>query len=125
MALRDFIVHELGDQLDRKPTLPTGNTGKVGDPCMFGRRPGYMLLDQDATTGKTTIKFRGSARFNVHAYDASANAAIAAGDDLYYDPAPGGGNPSINKDATNGKFFGVAAEAVTAGTKTVIVVDFV
>lgn len=124
MAIRDFIVHEDGGQLDRKLTLPTSG-GKVGDPGMVGRRPGILYTDQDATTARATVKFRGSYRFNVHAVTASGNSAIAAGDDLYYDPSPGSGNPNINKDVTNGQFFGVAAEAVTSAAKAVIVVDFV
>ena len=125
MALPDFIVHELGDQLDRRPTLPVGTTGKVGDPAMFGRRPGYLLTDQDPNHGRATMKFRGSVKVMAHAYDASANNAIQPGDDVYYDPSPGAGNPNINKDATNGKFYGVAAGAVTAGNKTVLTVDLV
>ncbi|HEX8346072.1 MAG TPA: hypothetical protein VF657_15235 [Actinoplanes sp.] len=124
MALRDYIVHELGDQLDRKPTLPASG-GKVGDPCMFGRRPGVLKTDQDAVTNRATIKFNGSHRFNVHAVTAGGNSAIAPGDDLFYDPSPGATNPNINKDVTNGQFFGVAAEAVASGGKAVIVVDFV
>ncbi|GLY08258.1 capsid cement protein [Actinoplanes sp. NBRC 101535] len=124
MAQRDFIVHEHGEQLDRKLTFPASG-GKVGDPCMVGRRPGYLLTDQDATTGRGTVKFVGSVRVNAHGYDASANNAIAAGDDLYYDNSPGASNPNINKDATNGKFFGVAAEALASGAKGAIIVDFV
>ncbi len=124
MALTDYIVHEVGEQLDRKPTLPTSG-GKVGDPAMFGRRPGVFKTDQNATTGKATLKFNGSHRFSVHAVNNAGNSAIAVGDDLFYDPAPGGGNPTINKDVTNGFFFGVAAEAVATGVKSVIIVDFV
>lgn len=125
MALRDFIVHELGDQLFRKPTLPTSG-GKVGDPCMVGRRPGIFFTDQDAN-GYATIKFHGSYRFTVHGVTAGGNSAVTPGDDLFYDPSPGGSpaNPTINKDVTNGFFFGVAAEAVASAGKTVIVVDFV
>lgn len=122
---QDFIVHENGQQLDRRPTLPSGTTGKATDPCMFGRRPGVLLTDQDATTGKATIKFVGSVRVKVHAFDASANNAIANGDDLFYDPSPGGSNPNINKDSTNGKFYGLAAGTVTAGGQDFITVDFV
>lgn len=123
------VVHELGTQLYRKPTLPAAGTGVVGDPVMVGRRPGVLLTDQkpagDPEAGFATVKFNGSFRLTVHGYGASANAAIAAGDDLYYDASPGAGNPNINKDSTNGVFFGVAAEAVTSGSKTEIVVDLV
>lgn len=124
MAIRDFIVHENGDQLDRKLTQPTSG-GKTGDPCLFGRRPGYLLTDQDAVTGKATVKFRGSVQVNAHGVTAGGNAAIAVGDDVYYDAAPGAGNPVINKDNTNGVFYGVAATALASAAKGVITVDFV
>lgn len=125
MALRDFIVHELGDQLDRVPTHPAAGGGKVGDPVMVGRRPGILYTDQDAVTKRATVKFHGSFRVNAHGVTAGGNSAIAVGDDLFYDPAPGATNPTINKDVTNGLFFGVAAEALASGTKGVIVVDLV
>jgi hypothetical protein len=125
MAVRDFIVHEFGDQLDRVPTLPAAGGGKVGDPVMVGRRPGILYTDQHATTKRATVKFHGSFRVNAHAVTAGGNSAIAVGDDLYYDPSPGSGNPNINKDVTNGFFFGVAAEALASAAKGVIVVDFV
>lgn len=123
------VVHELGNQLYRKPTLPTGNTAVVGAPVMVGRRPGVLLTDQKPTghpeAGFATVKFNGSFRLLVHGNGASAAAAIAPGDDLYYDAAPGAGNPNINKDSTNGVFFGVAAEAVVSAAKTEIIVDLV
>ena len=129
MALVDYIGFELGEQLGLKPTLPTGNTGKVGDPAMFGRAPAVMKTNQDATTGQTTLKFNGVHKFVVQAVDASAGAAIAPGDDLYFDPTPGTtsgvANPYINKDATNGRFFGQAMEAVTSAGKQAIYVRFV
>lgn len=124
MAIQDYIVHEVGDQLDRKPTYPASG-GKVGDPAMFGRRPAVLKTDQNATTGKATLKFCGSHKFTVHGVAASSGAAVAVGDDLYYDPSPGSGNPNINKDVTNGVFFGIANGVVASGAKTVITVDFV
>lgn len=122
MALRDYTVHELGDQLDRKLTYPASG-GKVGDPGIVGKRPGILLIDQDAN-GRATVKFNGSHRFTVHAVNNSGNSAIALGDELYYDPTPGGSNPFINKDATNGIFFGYAATAVASGAIATAVVDF-
>lgn len=123
MAVRDHIVHEVGDQLHRKVTQPASG-GKVGDPCMVGRRPGYLLTDQD-DAGMATVKFCGSVRVNAHAVTAGGNSAIAPGDDVFYDPAPGATNPNINKDNTNGQFFGVAATALTSSSKGVVVVDLV
>lgn len=123
------VVHELGHQLYRKPTQPAAGGGLVGDPVLVGRRPGVLLTNQkpagDPEAGFATVKFNGSFRLLVHGNGASAAAAVAAGDDLFYDPAPGTGNPHINKDATNGTFFGVAAEAVVSGGKTEIVVDLI
>lgn len=126
MALRDYTVHELGDQLDRKLTLPASG-GKVGDPGLVGTRPGILLIDQLAD-GRATVKFNGSHRFRMQAVNNAGNSAIVEGDSLYYDPTPGttGGvaNPFINKDATNGTFFGYAATAVAAGVISTGVVDF-
>jgi hypothetical protein len=123
------VVHELGHQLYRKPTIPTGNTGLVGDPCLVGRRPGVLLTNQkptgDLEAGFATIKFNGSFRLTVEGVAASAGSAIAPGDDLFYDPSPGANHPNINKDSTNGTFFGVAAEAVVSGAIREIVVDLV
>lgn len=123
MALQDFIVHEVGDQLFRKLTQPASG-GKVGDACLVGRRPGYLLTDQDAN-GFATVKFCGSFRVAAHGVTGAGNSAIAAGDDLYYDAGAGAGNPFINKDNTNGVFFGVAASAVGSNVKGTVVVDLV
>lgn len=121
MAVQDFIVHEVGDQLYRKLTQPASG-GVVGDPCLVGDRPGYLLTDQD-DDGMATVKFCGSFRVNAHAVTAGGNSAIAPGDVVYYDASPGADNPNINKDVTNGVRFGVAAEALTSAGKGVIVVD--
>ena len=131
MTLRDYTVHEVGDQLFRKLTQPTSG-GKVGDPGLVGKRPGILLIDQiaagagvpTAEVGCATVKFNGSHRFNAHAVTAGGNSAIALGDELYYDAAPGGSNPVINKDSTNGVFFGYAASTLASGTAGVVVVDF-
>lgn len=121
MAVRDFIVHEEHTQLDRKLTFPVSG-GKVGDPGLVGDRPCILYTDQDAA-GMATVKFLGTFRFSAHAVTAAANSAIAVNDVLYLDQAPGANNPVINKDATNGKRFGMAVEALAAGEQAVIVVD--
>lgn len=118
MAVRDYIVHELGDQIDVKLTLPAAG-GKVGDPGMVGDMPCILYTDQDAA-GNATVRFKGVFRFLVHGANGAGNAAIAANAAGYFDPAPGGGNPNINIDATNGSRFGTILDAVTSGGKTVV-----
>lgn len=118
MAVRDFIVHELGEQIDAKLSQPASG-GKVGDPGLVGDMPCILYTDQDAN-GMATVRFQGVHRFLVHGANAGGNAAIAANDPAYYDAAPGGGNPFINADATNGKRFGTFLDAVTSGGKVVV-----
>lgn len=121
MAGKASVVHELGTQLFRKLTQPTTG-GVVGDPCLVGDRPGFLLTDQD-DDGFATVKFNGSHRVLVHGVVAAANSAVAIGDALYYDAAPGSDNPNINKDVTNGVRFGTAVEAVASAGKVEIIVD--
>jgi hypothetical protein len=115
------VAHERGEQLFRKVTTPASG-GKAYDPCMVGSRPGVMLTDQDAD-GYATVKFNGSFYLTVGGDGASGGSAVAAGDSLYYDAAPGGGKSNINKDATNGVFYGWAAGAVASTAQTVVIVD--
>ncbi len=123
MAVRDYTVHEDGDSLYRKLTQPASG-GKAGDPCLVGRRPGVLKTDQD-TNGYATVRFKGSYLLRAHGVVAAGNSAIAINDDLYYDAAPGGGNPNINKDNTNGVLYGVAAGALASAANGYIVVDLV
>jgi hypothetical protein len=118
MAVRDFIVHELGEQIDAKLTHPTSG-GKVGDPGLVGDMPCILYTDQDAE-GKATVRFQGVFRFLVHGANGAGNAAIAANAAGYYDTAPGASNPHINADDTNGSRFGTILDAVSSGAKTVV-----
>lgn len=118
MALRDFIVHEVGDQLFRKLTQPAAG-GKTGDPGLVGDRPCVLLTDQDAD-GFATCKFNGSYRLSVKGENGAGNAAIAVGAAVYYDAAA---TPKINADNTNGVRYGTAVNAVGSGATTTIVVD--
>ncbi|WP_433329987.1 capsid cement protein [Spirillospora sp. CA-294931] len=112
------IVHEHGDQLVRKITVPASGA-KSGDPVLCGTRPGVALTDQDAN-GFATVKFNGSADLLVKG-ETTTNAAIAEGDVLYYDPAA---TPhKINKDSANGVRYGYAAAAVASGATKTITVD--
>ncbi len=113
------IVHEDGHQVDRVITEPggtykPGETAKSGDPVLCGQRGGVALIDE-LSNGKATVKFRGTALLTVHAQGAGGGSAIAPGDIAYFDAAPGGSNPVINKDATNGVRFGYFTEALASG----------
>ena len=118
MAIEDFIVHEVGDQLFRKLTLPASG-GVVGDPGLVGDRPCVLYTDQDAA-GYATVKFSGSFRFLVEGADGSGDSAIAINGPVYYDAAA---TIKINEDGTNGVRFGTAVEAVGSGEEKIIVVD--
>lgn len=118
MALRDFIVHEVGDQLFRKLTQPASG-GKVGDPGLVGDRPCVLLTDQD-TSGMATVKFNGSYRMSVKGENGAGNAALAVNAPVYYDAAA---TPKINGDNTNGVRFGSTVEAVGSGATATVVVD--
>lgn len=119
MAIRDWQVHEVGDQLFRKLTQPAAG-GKAGDPGLVGDRPCVLLTDQDAS-GYATCKFNGSFRLKAEGQAGAAAAAIAIGDAVYYDAA--GAAAKINKDNTNGVRYGTAVEAVASGGTANIVVD--
>lgn len=103
-------VYNHGDQFDVVCTAPT--TPASGDPVLVGQLPGVALTDEGAD-GRTTVKFNGVYDFPVKG-ETTTNAAVAAGDILYYD----GG--VINKDNTNGVRFGYALEAVSSGATTTI-----
>lgn len=118
MAIQDFQVHEVGDQLFRKLTQPASG-GVVGDPGLVGDRPCVLLTDQD-DDGFATVKFNGSFRLSVKGEDGSGNSAIAVNGAVYYDSAA---TVKINKDSTNGVRFGTAVEAVSSGATSTIVVD--
>ncbi|MTI82590.1 MAG: DUF2190 family protein [Firmicutes bacterium] len=85
-----------------------------GDPVVFGDIPGVAEIDRDSA-GKATIDTSGVYSLAVKGKDAAdANAAVSAGDIVYYD----GGD--INLDDTNGTRFGYALEAVTSGATATI-----
>lgn len=103
------IVHEDGDSLYLVATAPASPIS--GDPVLVGQLPGVALTDEQAD-GKTTIKLNGTARLLVKG-ETTVDAAIAAGDIVYYDAAA---TPhKINKDASNGVRYGYALEAVGSG----------
>lgn len=121
MAGKTAVVHEDGDQLFRKLTQPAAG-GIVGDPGLVGDRPCVLLINQDAN-GYATVKFNGTVRVTVHGANAAGNAALAVNAPVYYDAAPGAGNPFVNGDSTNGVRFGTLVEAVASGAKVDLKVD--
>ncbi|MEU7590630.1 DUF2190 family protein [Micromonospora sp. NPDC049230] len=118
MALRDFQVHEDGDQLYRKLTQPAAG-GKVGDPGLVGDRPCVLLTDQDSNGG-ASCKFNGSYRLSVKGENGAGNAALTVNAPVYYDAAA---TPKINGDNTNGVRYGTTIEAVGSGATAAVVVD--
>jgi predicted RecA/RadA family phage recombinase len=111
------IVHEDGNQLFRKVTVPSSGA-KSGDPVLVGQRPGVALTDQDSS-GFATVKFNGSATLSVKGIDGSGNSAVAVGDILYLVSAD---TPKVSKKAT-GVRFGYAVATITSGSTASIVVD--
>jgi predicted RecA/RadA family phage recombinase len=72
------------------------------------------MNDIAATSGTGFMRTYGIFKLSVYAYGESANEAVAKGDKIYLDTGV------LNKDETNGDFFGVALEAVTSGSTTLI-----
>lgn len=104
------MVREKGNQLQCICSQPA--TPASGDPVLFGQRPGVALTAEDAA-GFTTVKFDGVFNLVVEGADGVGNAAVSAGDILYYDSAA---TIKINKDATNGVRFGYAGDGAKTGT---------
>ncbi len=105
--------YEKGDNLQVVVTHPT--TPASGDPVRFGQRPGVALTDEDAA-GLTSVQFDGVFQLSVKGIDGSGNAAVTAGDILYYTD---GDTPVLNKKTT-GVRFGYAKEGVVSGATTTI-----
>lgn len=106
------IVFEEGNQIQVVCTDPT--TPASGDPVLLGQLPGVALI-AEAADGLTTIKTDGVATLSVKGTSGS-NAAIAAGDILYYVTA---NTPKLSV-TTSGVRFGYALEPVTSGATTTI-----
>lgn len=106
------IIFEDGTQIALAATDPT--TPASGDPVLVGQIPGVALITE-AADGLTTIKTDGVATLSVKGTNGS-NAAIAAGDILYYVTA---NTPKLSV-TTSGVRFGYALEAVTSGATSTI-----
>jgi predicted RecA/RadA family phage recombinase len=106
------IVFEEGDQfaaICTDPAIPAS-----GDPVLLGQIPGVAVIAEGAD-GLTTIKTDGVATLSVKGTNGS-NAAIAAGDIVYYVTA---NTPKLSV-TTSGVRFGYALEAVTSGATATI-----
>ncbi|ROO82587.1 uncharacterized protein DUF2190 [Actinocorallia herbida] len=108
------IVHEAGDALYVAVTAPA--TPVSGDPVLIGQIPGVAITDEQSD-GKTSVLCTGVANLLVKG-ETTVNAAITAGDIVYYDAAA---SPhKINKDNTNGVRYGYALADVGSGVTATI-----
>lgn len=93
-----------------------------GNPVRFGKATGVALTDEGEggnLATETTVDFgHFVGNFSVHG-ETTVAAAIAVGDRIYYDDA---GTATLNADATNGVFFGIALAAVASGVTATIAV---
>jgi hypothetical protein len=105
-----------GDGVILPITNTTGSAYTPGQPIVWGvaKLPCVVMNDIAATTGVGFGKTSGVFLLSVYAYGESANEAVVAGDKIYLDTGV------LNKDETNGDFFGIALEAVTSGSTTLI-----
>lgn len=106
------IIFEDGTQIALAATDPA--TPASGDPVLVGQIPGVALTAEGAD-GLTSIQTEGVATLSVKGTSGS-NAAIAAGDILYYVTA---NTPKLSV-TTSGVRFGYALEAVTSGATATI-----
>lgn len=110
-------IYAEGNQLNITPTASANDGANSGDPLIFGELPGVALddaTDTIANSGTVTAQFDGVFELDVTGADNAGNAAVTAGDIVYYD----GG--SINIDSTDGTRFGYALEDVSSGSTTTI-----
>ena len=84
-----------------------------GAPEVAGDLAGVLLVDADSND-EAVVALEGVFDLAVTGADGSGNAAVAVGDKLYKD------GTQINKDDTNGVFFGHALEAVSSGSTATI-----
>jgi len=102
--------------------LAVGATIVTGDPVEIGELHGTALTDynEPRADGKATVELHGInevREYTVEAVNNAGNSAVAIGDILYYDSAA---TIKLNKDGTNGNFFGYALETITSGSSDTI-----
>lgn len=92
----------------------TSDAVQSGDPGAIGSLPFVALTDEDAD-GMATIQTDGVFDLPVRGHDGTANAAVDAGEIVYWD------NTAGELDvATAGIRFGYALEAVASGATTTV-----
>ena len=86
-----------------------------GDPVVWGELavPAVATSDEDSA-GLVSVQFGGVYDLAVKGADGAGNAAIAAGDAVYWDAT------ELNADVTNGSLYGYAMEVVASGATTTI-----
>lgn len=107
-------VHERSSPLDVVPTSSFSSPPVSGDAILLGQYPGVALTDERADS-TVTAQFDGVFDLAVRGHDGSANAAISAGDRIYYDVT----NDELDVD-TSGVPFGIALDDVASGATTTI-----
>lgn len=106
--MKNFI--QRGDVLE--VVGPSGGVSS-GEAFMVGEISCVACADI-AAGEKGSARVEGVCSLPVHGYAESANAAIAAGDKIYFD------TDELNVDDTSGTFYGYALSAVGSGATTTI-----
>lgn len=95
--------------------LTASGAKTAGTPGVLGlAKLPYIWLSDTPDTKVGPIAFFGMFDLSVHGYGEAAGEAVAVGDKIYLD------GTELNKDETNGDFFGIAMEVVSADATTVI-----
>lgn len=112
------IIYQPGEALSVAVTHPA--EPESGDPVRYGELTGVALTDEGDggnSATHTTVYFGPCVvEMSVRAINDGGNSAVAAGDVIYY---VDGDTPALSKKAS-GRFFGIAAAAVTAGQTATI-----
>lgn len=86
-----------------------------GDPLVWGSAevPAVATSDEDSA-GLVSVQFGGVYSLAVHGADGAGNAAVDAGEAVFWDAT------ELNADLTNGSLYGYAMEAVASGATTTV-----
>ena len=112
------LVHTADDTV-LSNTAPTAGAATSGAAGVVGSIPVVALNtlgDGSNDSGKADLAMAGRFSLEVTGEDGSGNAAIAAGDIVYWDAT------ELNADDANGVRFGYALAAVASGATTTITV---